>query len=196
MHGPNVQSGGTSETRSRFHSKQTIHILRRIVSPTLFRSARTVPSKGIMGKFKDAVFKGRRQASDEIEQERAGQDAKITAEKAAVAAGNKWITEVLQPVIDAANADLKNEKLAIIWEPGRGEDPSVTLRINKTDTPRGSATGKGLGFVVFGGRQITVYLDGGQQHDLGNTANVKSQDIEELLMSVLQVGSQLARGDK
>jgi hypothetical protein len=54
-----------------------------------------------MGKFKDAVSKGRRQASDEMEQERAGQDAKITAEKAAVAAGNKLIKEVLQPVIEA-----------------------------------------------------------------------------------------------
>jgi hypothetical protein len=54
-----------------------------------------------MGEFKDAVSKGRRQASDEMEQERAGQDAKITAEKAAVAAGNKWIKEVLQPVIEA-----------------------------------------------------------------------------------------------
>jgi hypothetical protein len=121
--------GGTSETRCRFHSKLTIHILRESLT-------RSVPSRGIMGKFKDAVFKGRMQASDEMEQERAGQDAKITAEKAAVAAGNKWIKEVLQPVINAANADLKNEKLAIIWEPGRGEDPSVTLRINKTDTPR------------------------------------------------------------
>ena len=148
-----------------------------------------------MGKFSEAVSKGRKQEIGKEEKKKAADDASVAAQTVAIEGGHKWIEEVVRPVVDEANSDLKNEKLSIVWEPGKTTHPSVTLSISKTDMPSGHPTGRSIGFTVFDGGHIKVYPDGGRGTDLGTIANVKSDKIEKLLTNLLQeIGGQLARG--
>ena len=85
-----------------------------------------------MGKFSDAVTRGRKIAADDEGRERAANEARMAAEEASAAAGKSWIDKVVRPVFDAASADLKNEKtgLGISWEPSSKKGyPSITLVI-------------------------------------------------------------------
>jgi hypothetical protein len=125
-----------------------------------------------MGKFDEVVSEDRKQAVEKKEQIKRTEDEKRTAEKAERAAAEKWLKEVVQPVVGEANDDLKGQKLGIQWKPSPGEHPSVLLDFVHTDTPRGRPTGKSIGLSVFPGAQVTSYVDRGEGQPLGAITQV------------------------
>ena len=135
-----------------------------------------------MGAFKDAVAAGRKAATKEQEQQKAAADAKVAATKADIEAGKKWLEEDVRQVVDAANDDLKEEKLGIVWEANPGEKPSVTLDFRIMNTPGGRSTGRSIGLTVFPGGKVKAYRDHGQGTDLGTIDTVGSDKIQKLLM--------------
>jgi len=143
-----------------------------------------------MGAFKDAVAAGRKAATEQ-EQQKAATDAKAAATKADVEAGKKWLDEDVRPVVDAANDDLEEEKLGIVWEPKPGENPSVKLDFRIMNTLGGHPTGRSIVLTVFSGGKVKAYQDGGQETDLGTITTVGSDKIQNLLMKILQeIGAQ------
>jgi hypothetical protein len=147
-----------------------------------------------MGPFKDAVATGRKAATKEQEQQKAATDAKAAATKADIEAAKKWLDQVVRSVVNAANDDLKEEKLGIVWEAKPGENnPSVKLDFRIMNTPGGRPTGRSIGFTVFPGGNVKAYQDGGQGTNLGTVATVGSDKIQKLLMKILQeIGAQRA----
>jgi hypothetical protein len=148
-----------------------------------------------MGPFKDAVATGRKAVTKEREQKKADADAKAAATKADIEAGKKWLDEDVRPVVDAANDDLKEEKLGIVWEANPGKDnPSVKLDFRLVNMPGGRSTGRSIGLTVFPGGKVKAYQDGGQGTDLGTIDTVGSDKIQKLLMKILEeIGAQGAR---
>jgi hypothetical protein len=144
-----------------------------------------------MGQFRDAVATGREAAKKEQEQQKAAADSRGAATQADIEAGKKWLAEDVRPVVDAANDDLSEEKLGIVWEPNPGENPSVKLDFRIMNTLGGRPTGRSIGLTVFPGGKVKAYQDGGQETDLGTITTVGSDKIENLLMKILQeIGAQ------
>jgi hypothetical protein len=144
-----------------------------------------------MGKFSDAVSEGRKQATDESERNKATSEARAAAQKAASAAGKKWIEEVVRPVVERANSDLSNEKLIINCDLGSGDRPSAMLTISTTETrPRSQQS---IAFNVDDNGSVKVFHDGGEGAHLGTITDVKSDKIEALLVRLLrEIGTRLA----
>jgi hypothetical protein len=145
-----------------------------------------------MGAFKDAVAASRKAATKEQEQQKAAADAKAATAKADIEAAKKWLEEDVRPVVNAANDDLKEEKLGIVWEANPGENnPSVKLDFRIMNTPGGHPTGRSIGLTVFPGGKVKAYRDHGQGTDLGTITTVGSDKIQKLLIKILQeIGAQ------
>jgi hypothetical protein len=132
-----------------------------------------------MAKFREAVSAGRKLASDEKQREKEQEDASAKRRAEGIAAGKEWIERVVRPVVESANADLQDEKLQVRYEPkSSAAMASVTLSVWKTDTPRGTDTGRQIAFHVSDNGQIQIYHNGGMGRQLGNTKEVKSGAIE------------------
>jgi len=139
-----------------------------------------------MGKYSDAVSQGRQQAAEKQEAYDTAIKMKAATQRAEAEAGLKWLEEVVRPVVAAANEDLRDEKLTILWEPSpAAHDPSLSLGIRKMDTPRGTPIGS-IGFEVLPGGRVNVYLDRGHGHELGTIKDVKSEKIDELVVNYLR----------
>jgi hypothetical protein len=138
-----------------------------------------------MGKFDQVVSEGRKQAAEKKNQIKQADGEKQETKKAERAAAEKWLNEVVQPVVVEANDDLKGQKLGIQWKPGQGEHPSVELDFAHTDTPLGRPTGKSIGLSIFPGGRVHAYLDGGDMQELGTITQVGWDKVEDLIIERL-----------
>jgi hypothetical protein len=138
-----------------------------------------------MGRFSDAVSRGREQAAEERAKQHAADKKAKAARQAAYDAGRNWIERVVQPVVETANADLKNRKLKIEWELGIGPHPSVKLMVDNIDPPWSLPTGRSITLTSENGH-VSASTDrrpGGKA--LGEVDKVTPAAVGDLLEEML-----------
>ena len=90
-----------------------------------------------MGKFSDALAKGRKSAKEEKQKKRHQGDADTARRLAGVAAALRWTDQVVYPTVQRANADLEKDGLVVNCDGGPTDvGAEVTLTVSKIGTPR------------------------------------------------------------
>ena len=151
-----------------------------------------------MGKFSDAIAKGRESAKDERQKKKDRDDADRARRLAGVAAALTWTGQVVYGAVEEANADLKGDELVVNCD-GRPTDvgAEVTLTISKIDMPRLTLIGqskkpKSIAFKVSDAGLVCVHLDDGKAQELGILSEVTPDKIEALLVTMLtEIGRDL-----
>jgi hypothetical protein len=152
-----------------------------------------------MGKFSDAVAKGRESAKEERQKKKHRDEADRARRLAGVAAALAWIDQVVYGAVQTANADLKGDELVVNCD-GRPTDvgAEVTLTISKIDMPRLTLIGqskkpKSIAFKVSAAGLVCMHLDDGSKaQELGILSEVTPDKIEALLVTMLtEIGRDL-----
>ena len=151
-----------------------------------------------MGKFSDAFAKGRKSAKEEKEKKRHQGDADTARRLAGVAAALTWIERFVYPAVQNANADLEKDELVVNCDGGPTDvGAEVTLTVSKIGTPRLTLFGqskqpKSIAFKVCAEELVWMSIDGAEAKKLGKLSAVKSDEIEELLVTMLaEIGRDL-----
>jgi len=151
-----------------------------------------------MGKFSDAIAKGRESAKDERQKKKHQDDADRARRLAGVAAALTWTDQVVYRAVQEANADLKGDELVVNCD-GRPTDvgAEVTLTISKIDMPRLTLIGqskkpKSIALKVSAEGLVCMHLDDGKAQELGLLSKVTPDKIEALLVTMLtEIGRDL-----
>jgi hypothetical protein len=148
-----------------------------------------------MGKFSDALERGRKSASEEKKHKGHADTARRLAN---IAAALTWTDQVVYSTVQKANADLEKDELVVNYDGGPTDvGAEVTLTISKIDMPRLTLVGrskqpKSIAFKVCAERLVCVGLDGAQARELGTLSEVASDKIEAFLVTMLtEIGRDL-----
>ena len=151
-----------------------------------------------MGKFSDALAKGRKSAKEEKQKKKHQHDADTARRLAGVAAALTWTDQVVYSTVQKANADLEKDELVVNYDGGATDvGAEVTLTVSKIDMPRLTLFGqskqpKSIAFKVCAEGLVCVGLDGDEAQELGKLSGVKSDKIEALLVTMLtEIGRDL-----
>ena len=151
-----------------------------------------------MGKFSDALAKGRTSAKEEKQRKRHQGDADTARRLAGVAAALKWTDQVVYSTVQRANADLEKDELVVNFDGGPTDvGAEVTLTVSRIGMPRLTLFGrskqpKSIAFEVGADGLVWMSLDGAEAKELGKSSAVKSAKIEELLVTMLtEIGRDL-----
>jgi len=151
-----------------------------------------------MGKFSDALAKGRTSAKEEKQKKRHQGDADTARRLAGVAAALGWTERVVYPAVQSANADLEKDGLVVNCDGGPTDvGAEVTLTVSKIGTPRLTLFGqskqpKSIAFKISAEGLVWMGLDGKEAQELGKLSGVKSDKIEALLVTMLtEIGRDL-----
>jgi hypothetical protein len=141
-----------------------------------------------MGKFSDAFANGRESAKDE-RKKKSHQDDDDRARR--IVAALTWAREFVYPAVQRANVDLKKDELVVNCDGGPTDvGAEVTLTVSKIGTPRLTLFGqskqpKSIAFKVCAEELVWMSIDGAEAKKLGKLSAVKSDEIEELLVTML-----------
>jgi len=141
-----------------------------------------------MGKYSDAFAKGRASAKDE-RQKKKHQDDDDRARR--IVAALTWAKQFVYPAVQKANADLEKDELVVNCDGGPTDvGAEVTLTVSKIGTPRLTLFGqskqpKSIAFKVCAEELVWMSIDGAEAKKLGKLSAVKSDEIEELLVTML-----------
>jgi hypothetical protein len=151
-----------------------------------------------MGKFSDALAKGRTSAKEEKQKKRHQGDADTARRLAGVAAALKWTDQVVYSTVQRANADLEKDGLVVNYDGGPTDvGAEVTLTVSKIGMPRLTLFGrskqpKSIAFKVCTEELVWMSIDGAEAQKLGKLSAVKSDKIEALLVTMLtEIGRDL-----
>ena len=152
-----------------------------------------------MGKFSDALAKGRKSAKEEKEKKSHQGNADTARRLAGVAAALGWTERVVYPAVQRANADLEKDGLVVNCDGGPTDvGAEVTLTISKIDMPRLTLIGqskkpKSIAFKVSAAGLVCMHLDDGSKaQELGILSEVTPDKIEALLVTMLtEIGRDL-----
>lgn len=151
-----------------------------------------------MGKFSNALAKGRDSAREERQKKKHHDDADTARRLAGVLAALKWTDQVVYPVVQKANADLEESDLVVNYDGGPTDvGAEATLTVSKTGMPRLTLVGpskqpRSIAFKVCAEGLVCMSLDGKEAEKLGNLSQVTSDKIEGYLVTMLtEIGRDL-----